>query len=209
MDGITNLTTYATYAPSPIRPCIWTPLPSLEVTLATTAKEALYSSGKHNCWVHCDYPSECRHTFADVLKRKEEEAECQKYDESVEGTCWDPSGDGMDQSNVMSEEDEEAERGWDYESVYAQGEEGQETMVERVEIYEDEEDGEKRDGEQDDGAEEEEEEEEENDEWNEWSDADTRGSDSSSSSSDSDVSKESETSEKIDALCSLTSHGAS
>jgi hypothetical protein len=136
------------------------------------------------------------------LKRKEEEG-CQGYEESVQGRCRDPNGDGMNESNVMSEEDEAMEKEWDYESVYSQGKE--ETMNGTFEIYEDEEGEEDCDDEQNNEAEKE----EESAGWDEWSDAETRASDSSSSSSDcdeSDESEESEASPEINAVCSLACH---
>ncbi|RKU43894.1 hypothetical protein DL546_006244 [Coniochaeta pulveracea] len=191
IDGIADLTTYATHTPSRVQPNIWTPLPALDVDRTATAKETLYSSGKHNCWVHCDYPSECHHTLADALRRREEETACQRDGKSVVGTCWDSLFDALDETKMMFPEDEEMERQWDYESVYAQGKE--EDVAGTIEIYEDEEEEEK--GKEDADAEEGEDGEVERDERDQCSDTDTGASDSWSSSSDSDESEESEVSE--------------
>jgi hypothetical protein len=39
----------------------WTRLSSEEVEKVTHRKEGMYMRREHDCWKHCDFPSECRH----------------------------------------------------------------------------------------------------------------------------------------------------
>lgn len=115
-------------------------------------KENMYANQKHNCWVHCDYPSECRYNLAQSLGKRKREAEdnghdkdnedeeaqqCEPYDAPIEGTCWDPAApDPIDfASKSMSDEAEEEEKNFDYDAVYAQEKTDDETACEEIESF--------------------------------------------------------------------------
>lgn len=166
-------------------------------------KEEMYVKQEHDCWVHCDYPSECRHARIEALgkrKRAEEEEEwkeCDSPDSPVEGTCWDPATpDPFDiTTRTMSEEDEEDEKDYDYASVYAEGSEGKETGSAGLglfTIYEDETANPDAGSREDysfeqtrQNGDDEKEKEEQPDEWDDWWSKDTPDAQSSSQSSSS------------------------
>ena len=63
---------FATYHPNPRpfpssspddhgQPAEWTRLPDREVERVSCIKEGMYMRREHDCWRHCDFPSECRH----------------------------------------------------------------------------------------------------------------------------------------------------
>ncbi|KAK4455270.1 hypothetical protein QBC34DRAFT_275732, partial [Podospora aff. communis PSN243] len=41
----------------------WVRLPSEEVDEVNRRKEGMYMRREHDCWKHCDFPSECRHAM--------------------------------------------------------------------------------------------------------------------------------------------------
>ncbi|KAK4159729.1 hypothetical protein QBC43DRAFT_182384, partial [Cladorrhinum sp. PSN259] len=80
-----NTETYATFHPtpykgasySPLSPATgsqsrsqplsetfytWDPIPKREAKEVSFSKERLFVSGRYDCSIHCDYPSECRHS---------------------------------------------------------------------------------------------------------------------------------------------------
>ncbi|KAK0625844.1 hypothetical protein B0T14DRAFT_385471, partial [Immersiella caudata] len=60
-----NNETFATYLftlPSPYSSAQgWTKLPQSVVDSVNKSKEKMYMRREHDCWKHCDFPSECRH----------------------------------------------------------------------------------------------------------------------------------------------------
>ncbi|KAK3387906.1 hypothetical protein B0H63DRAFT_471150 [Podospora didyma] len=42
---------------------VWDQVSRRERALVLRQKEAMYIKGQHDCWLHCDYPSECRHAI--------------------------------------------------------------------------------------------------------------------------------------------------
>ncbi|KAK0651072.1 hypothetical protein B0T16DRAFT_300785, partial [Cercophora newfieldiana] len=52
--------TYATWEPT-ARPAHWRKIPKKEEMEVSYRKEAMYMRREHDCWKHCDFPSECRH----------------------------------------------------------------------------------------------------------------------------------------------------
>jgi len=42
---------------------MWQPITGPRLEEAQRRKARLYLQGQHNCWRHCDYPSECLHTI--------------------------------------------------------------------------------------------------------------------------------------------------
>lgn len=41
---------------------VWERISEREAKAVASRKEALFVEQRHDCWLHCDYPSECRHT---------------------------------------------------------------------------------------------------------------------------------------------------
>ncbi|KAK3935154.1 hypothetical protein QBC46DRAFT_272396, partial [Diplogelasinospora grovesii] len=41
---------------------VWDMVPDSELEDIQRRKEAMFVRGQHDCWLHCDFPSECRHT---------------------------------------------------------------------------------------------------------------------------------------------------
>jgi hypothetical protein len=190
---------------------VWDPVSTKIQEEVKERKEEMYVKQEHDCWVHCDYPSECRHARIEALgkrKRAEEEEEwkeCDSADSPVEGTCWDPATpDPFDiTTRTMSEEDEEDEKGYDYASVYAEG--GSEDKgtgsadLGLFTIYEDETADQDAGSREDSSFEQigangdgEEEKEEQPDEWDDWWSKDTPDAPSSSQSSSSTAAESAE-----------------
>lgn len=72
MAGAAGLDTFATWELTTeaartydrhVRRAVWRPLPASERREVARRKEQLYVRGAHNCWLHCDYPSECLHAL--------------------------------------------------------------------------------------------------------------------------------------------------
>jgi hypothetical protein len=42
---------------------VWRPVAEAERDEVASRKERMYVQGRHNCWLHCDFPSECFHAI--------------------------------------------------------------------------------------------------------------------------------------------------
>ncbi|KAL2262902.1 hypothetical protein VTK26DRAFT_9043 [Humicola hyalothermophila] len=48
---------------------MWQPVDDAQYEDVIHRKEKMYLRGRHNCWLHCDYPSECLHTVRTAWER--------------------------------------------------------------------------------------------------------------------------------------------